>query len=162
MSRVERSAGSCSLGARPQVPGQIPPVWSEVGTLPEGWRGRDRHLALWDGDCGICGRIAAWAAGRDRQGRLLVLAYQQVPDPPLGPALRADCARAMQVMRTDGTRLRAGRAAIFCLEQLGSRWARPLRARPLVWLTELGYWLVARNRALIGRLMPAPKRDPRS
>jgi predicted DCC family thiol-disulfide oxidoreductase YuxK len=111
---------------------------------------------LWDGECGICRRIAAWLARRDRAGALLILAYQEVPDPPLEADLRADCSRAMQVMRSDGTRLRAGRAAIFCLEQTGWRWARPLRWWPLVPFTEIGYWLVARNRGLIGRLLPAP------
>ena len=140
-----------------RIPGQFPPDWRGMDPLPGGWSGQARHLVLWDGECGICRRIAAWLARRDRKGRLLVLAYQEVPNPPLDPLLRADSSRAMQVVSREGVRLRAGRAAIFCLEQIGWRWARPFRHWPLLPLTELGYRLVARNRGLIGRLLPASK-----
>ena len=153
-----RSGTACAVSFEERrIPGQTPPDWDEVDPLPGGWRGRERHLVLWDGECGICRRIAAWLARRDRDARLLVLSYQEVPDPPLDAHLRADCERAMQVFRTDGARMRAGRAAIFCLERTGWRWTRPLRHWPLVPFTELGYWLVARSRGLIGRLLPASK-----
>jgi predicted DCC family thiol-disulfide oxidoreductase YuxK len=125
-----------------------------LAPLPEGWRGAERHLVLWDGECGFCGRCVEWAKRRDRRQRLLFVPYQRVPEPTLPANLRSDCARAVQAIRTDGSRLRAGRAAIFCLEQIGWRWARILRFPPLVWLTELAYHIVARNRLLFSRLVP--------
>jgi predicted DCC family thiol-disulfide oxidoreductase YuxK len=126
----------------------------ELASLPQGWRGAERVLVLWDGDCGFCGRCVEWAKRRDGRGRLLFVPYQRVPDPPLGDALRSDCARAMQAIDTGGVLRRGGRGAVFCLEQLGWTWARPLRWPPLLWLTDLGYWLVARNRRLLSRLLP--------
>jgi predicted DCC family thiol-disulfide oxidoreductase YuxK len=125
-----------------------------LAPLPQGWVGAQRVLVLWDGECGFCGRCVEWARRRDQRARLLFVAYQRVPDPPLREPLRADCARAMQAIRTDGSLLRGGRGAVYCLEQLGWWWVRPLRFAPLGWLTDLGYWLVARNRRLLSRLLP--------
>ncbi len=68
------------------------------------------------------------------------------------PALREACRRAVHVVRSDGTVLRAGRAAIYLLEQEGwPRLARALRWPPFVWFIELGYWIVARNRRFFAR-----------
>ena len=73
------------------------------------------------------------------------------------PALREACARAVHVVRADGTVLRAGRAVLFILSEIegaGWRWAaRVLRLPPLVWAVELGYYLVARNRRWLGRFL---------
>jgi predicted DCC family thiol-disulfide oxidoreductase YuxK len=155
-------SASCALPASPAAarPGDTTRdsarlLSGELPPLPGGWRGADQVLVLWDGECGFCGRCVEWARRRDRNARLLLVPYQRVPDPPLDATLRADSARAMQVFRTDGTRLRGGRGAVFCLEQLGWRWTKPLRFAPLAWLTDLGYWFVARNRALFSRLLPA-------
>ena len=69
-------------------------------------------------------------------------------------ALAARCARAAHVGGPDGTVLAAGRASLFVLGQLGwPRLARVLGVPPLVWGVELGYWLVARNRHWLGRLV---------
>jgi len=64
------------------------------------------------------------------------------------------CARAVHVVRRDGTLLRAGRATLYVLEGLGWRWtARLLSVPPFVWLVELGYWVVARNRSFFARFL---------
>ena len=67
------------------------------------------------------------------------------------PVLREQARRAVQVITTDGTQLSAGRAVLFVLEQIG--WhpalARLGQRQPFVWLVELGYHLVARNRAFL-------------
>jgi predicted DCC family thiol-disulfide oxidoreductase YuxK len=126
----------------------------ELTPLPGGWRGAERHLVLWDGDCGFCRRCVDWARRHDHEQRLELVPYQTVPDPPLRAELRADCARAMQVIRRDGTLVRGGRGAVFCLEQVGWWWARPLRFVPLAWLTDVAYWIVARNRRFFSRLLP--------
>lgn len=68
--------------------------------------------------------------------------------------LYQSCRRAVHVIAGDGQILRAGRAALFILERCGYPWsARLLRVRPLVWAVELGYWIVARNRAFFSRFM---------
>jgi hypothetical protein len=68
------------------------------------------------------------------------------------PALYAACERAIQVVKADGTVLRAGRAALFVLEELGwGWWARLLALPPFVWLVELGYAFVAGHRAFFSR-----------
>jgi predicted DCC family thiol-disulfide oxidoreductase YuxK len=70
------------------------------------------------------------------------------------PALYEACQRAIHVITSDGRVLRAGRAALFILERCGLPWtARVLRVPPLVWMVELGYWLVARNRRFFARFL---------
>ena len=67
------------------------------------------------------------------------------------PQLHEQARRAVQVITSDGTQLSAGRAVLFVLEQIG--WhpalARLGQRQPFVWLVELGYHLVARNRAFL-------------
>ena len=63
------------------------------------------------------------------------------------PALFAACEKAVHVLTLEGSTLRAGRACLFILEQLGWKWtARLLRLPPLIWIVEIGYWIVAHNR----------------
>ena len=72
------------------------------------------------------------------------------------PELARACSRAVHVITRDGRTLRAGRATLFILRHLGRgwRWFGPVLAvPPLVWLVELGYWIVARNRGLFSRLL---------
>jgi len=114
----------------------------------------DRHLVLWDGDCALCRRAVDWCSARDAAGRLQFVAYQQAPRPPMDDALAAACARAVHVVARDGRRLRAGRATLFILGELG--WRRLAAwgcVPPLVWLVELLYAVVARNRIFFGRFL---------
>ena len=69
------------------------------------------------------------------------------------PALYARAERAVQVLAADGRRFEAGRAVLFVLDQIGwhPRLVRLAQRRPLVWLVEIGYRLVARNRGFFGR-----------
>ena len=68
------------------------------------------------------------------------------------PALYEACAKAVHVVRADGTVLRAGRAALFILEHIGlGNFARMLNLPPFIWIVELGYQLVANNRSLFAR-----------
>jgi hypothetical protein len=70
------------------------------------------------------------------------------------PALRDACPRAVHVVRADGTVLRAGRASLHVLGAIGwRRFARVLAWPPLVWLVELGYFIVARNRRFFSRFL---------
>jgi hypothetical protein len=69
-------------------------------------------------------------------------------------ALREACARAIHVVKADGTILRAGRASMYILQYLGWGWfARFLTYPPMIWFVELGYFIVARNRKLFAKFM---------
>jgi hypothetical protein len=71
------------------------------------------------------------------------------------PALRDQARNAVQVITADGRQLSAGRAMLFVLEEIDwhPRAVRLARRHPLVWAVELGYWIVARNRAFFGRFL---------
>jgi predicted DCC family thiol-disulfide oxidoreductase YuxK len=69
-------------------------------------------------------------------------------------ALAARCARAVHVITPAGATLAAGRAALYALDRVGwHRLAGVCSRRPLLWLVEAGYWLVARNRWLFSRIL---------
>jgi predicted DCC family thiol-disulfide oxidoreductase YuxK len=70
------------------------------------------------------------------------------------PELRKACSRAVHLLTADGELLRAGRACLWVLQQVGHPvLARVLALPPLVWAVEVGYWLVARNRQLASRFL---------
>jgi predicted DCC family thiol-disulfide oxidoreductase YuxK len=70
------------------------------------------------------------------------------------PALRAACERAAHILKADGTVLRAGRAFLFILEELGWGWiARLLAQPPFIWAVELGYRIVADHRGFFSRFL---------
>jgi predicted DCC family thiol-disulfide oxidoreductase YuxK len=115
----------------------------------------DRHLLLWDGACGFCRRIADAVRRRDREHRFEIVPYQQAPSPPMTPELAAACRTAVHVITADGRVLRAGRASLFVLGETGhTALARLLGWPPFIWLVELGYLIVARNRSFFSRLLP--------
>jgi len=71
------------------------------------------------------------------------------------PALREQARKAVQVMTADGRQLAAGRAMLFVLEEIDwhPRIVRLAGRRPFIWVVELGYWIVARNRSFFGRFL---------
>ena len=71
------------------------------------------------------------------------------------PGLYEACKKALHIVGPEGELVRAGRAGIFILEKLGyPLWlVRPFTWPPLVWFTELGYWLVANNRMFFSKFM---------
>ena len=116
--------------------------------------GKPASWLLWDGNCDFCRRAAGWVERRDRGRRFRVAPYQEAPSPPMTPALREACQRAVHVIRADGRVLAGGRAWIFVLHRLGwRRTARVLARWPLRSLVELGYRVVAANRPLFGRFL---------
>ncbi len=118
-----------------------------------------RHLLLWDGKCGLCRRAVEWVRRRDRLERFDIIPYQEAAAPPMTPELRAACRRAMHVLTADGRVLRAGRASLFILRETGNRrLAAVLGLPPLVWLVELAYRIVARNRSELSWLIFPPRR----
>ena len=71
------------------------------------------------------------------------------------PQLYRACQRAVHVITAQGGVIKAGRAGMFILEELGyPRWlVRPFIWPPLVWFTELGYRVVANNRSLFSKFL---------
>jgi predicted DCC family thiol-disulfide oxidoreductase YuxK len=71
------------------------------------------------------------------------------------PQLYEACQQAAHVITADGRIIKAGRAGMFVLEELGyPRWlVRPFTWFPLLWLTELGYRIVANNRPLFSKFL---------
>ena len=115
---------------------------------------RDRHVVLWDRDCGFCRRSVAWIERNDPQGRFECQPYQEWQGAEMTEALAADCARAVHVVCRDGRVLRAGRAVLFVVADL--RWptiCRVLSWPPFVWGVEVGYAIVARNRQFFSRFL---------
>lgn len=111
-----------------------------------------RHWIVWDGACGFCRRAIAWVRARDRDDAFLAVTYQELPSPPMTPELAAACRGAVHVRARTGEWLRAGRACLFVLERIGwPRSARVAGVPPFVWMVELGYRVVARNRPFFSR-----------
>jgi predicted DCC family thiol-disulfide oxidoreductase YuxK len=80
--------------------------------------------------------------------------FQEAPSPPMTPELLASCETAIHVVTSNNRTLRAGRATLFILANIGYGWlARPLMLPPFVWLAELGYRIVAANRPFFARFL---------
>lgn len=109
---------------------------------------------LYDGDCALCTRFAAWVKRRDPEGVFIVVPFQTAPEPPMTVKLREQCRRALHVIDSRGRVYKGGRAFLVIRERLG--WgilARLLSAPPFVWLVHLAYWTVSSNRGLFGRFL---------
>jgi predicted DCC family thiol-disulfide oxidoreductase YuxK len=119
------------------------------------WSG-PKQLVLWDGNCRFCERAVTWFRRRDKHCALEFVPYQDATSPPMTPELRANCARALHLVTSRGEVLRGGAATLFMLEKVGwNGLARALRFPPFIWFVELGYMLIASNRSLFSRLLPA-------
>jgi predicted DCC family thiol-disulfide oxidoreductase YuxK len=90
----------------------------------------------------------------DRERRLRVSAYQDAPSPPLTPEIRAAAAGAVQYVHPDGRFVSGSRAVFATLRRIGypGPW-RVLAWPPFVWVAELGYRIVARNRGFFSRIL---------
>ena len=79
------------------------------------------------------------------------------------PQLYGACQRATHVITADGRIIKAGRATMFVLAEIGyPRWiVYPFTWPPLVWLTELGYWLVSNHRPFFSKFLFTRKDDER-
>ena len=120
-----------------------------------------RDWIVWDGACGFCRRAVAWALARDHEGRFVAIPYQEVPAAFMTSSRAAACRDAVHVRLATGAWLRGGRACLFVLEHVGFPWlARIARVPPLVWMVEVAYRIVARNRPFFSRLVARrPSRD---
>jgi predicted DCC family thiol-disulfide oxidoreductase YuxK len=70
------------------------------------------------------------------------------------PELAAACDDAVHVICNDGRVLRAGRAMLYILSELGwRRTAAFFSPRPNIWLVEFVYWILASNRQFFSRFL---------
>ncbi len=118
----------------------------------------NKPVLIYDGDCGICGRVADVVRRLDRRARLAVLPWQTpglLEQTGLTPA---QCAEAVWVVYPDGRQYRAAAAANRALRELGGLW------RVLSWLyivpgirqtEDIAYRWVARNRHRLPGASPA-------
>ncbi len=99
--------------------------------------------------------MSVWVSRKDKNRAFEIVAYQDAPSPPMTEKLREACERAVHVIKTDGEILRSGRATMFVLKVLRVGYGLPrlLALPPFVWLVEIGYFIVARNRPFFSRFL---------
>jgi len=69
------------------------------------------------------------------------------------PQLYEACRKAVHIIKAEGQIIKAGRATLFILEEIGyPTWLiRPFTWPPSVWFIELGYQIIGRNRPFFSR-----------
>lgn len=115
----------------------------------------DKHLILWDGECGMCRRAVNWFVRRDVKNEFTAVPYQDAPPNVMTPELRDACKQAVHVINRDGEVLRAGRTTLFILDRINWAYGLPrlLAKPPFIMFVELGYKLVAANRQFFSKFM---------
>ena len=104
-----------------------------------------RTWLLYDADCGVCKVIVARILELDRRGRYRPLRLQDPRAAELLPGMsEEERMRSFHLVKPDGTVLSAGDGLAELLP--------PLRLSPR--LSSRLYWLVAGNRAAIGKRIP--------
>ena len=105
----------------------------------------------------MCRRCAHWAMRHDRHRQFIAAAFQKAPSPPMTPALQKACEGAVHVVTNRGKVLRGAAAVMFLFQQIlpkPLRFVPRLLARaPWIWPLDVGYEIIARNRARIGRFV---------
>ena len=110
-----------------------------------------KQLLLFDGDCGICSKIAKWCQSVDGGEKFRVEPYFEFTEAELAPhgLTWADCTQAVQLIKQNGRVVSGAFAVNHFL------WTRPLFKPlvallyllfPLIGLELIGYAIVAKNR----------------
>lgn len=108
---------------------------------------------IYDGDCGICNRFAAFVDDWDREGRLELIKSQDPEVVRRFPEIpREDFVTSIQVVDRAGRRWEEAQGIAQILRVLpgGGGMALVLRAPGIRGLARQGYRWVARNRAALG------------
>jgi len=110
---------------------------------------------LFDGDCGVCQKLAQMAADRDPAHRLRFSAFQRADLAALSPGLTRDmAARSVYVVAPDGARWRGARAVFEIMRRLPGVWGwlgRIGALPPVSLLAEPVYRLAAHHRTRLSR-----------
>lgn len=113
-------------------------------------------VLIYDGDCPVCRRAAAWVETRARDGVFEYLACQSPERAARFPGMaESACLEAMQLVLPDGTVYSGDAALPLILERLrGWRWlARLLRLPGLRRVSPAVYRFVARHRYAISAIV---------
>lgn len=115
----------------------------------------DIHATLlWDGSCDFCRWCVRWVESHDARKRIKAIPYQEVSSPIMTDSFRAQCARSVQLLLPGSPPLSGGRAVLAVFSMLGWRkTAAFLSTPPLIWVIQAGYWVTARYRGALGRLL---------
>ena len=111
------------------------------------------YVFVYDGDCGFCTRTARALAARARR-KIRLVPFAEVPADEILGALTPEQIRASSHCITpDGREYHGGESVTRLLRLLpGGRLLAPFDLPGLSLLRELGYAVVARNRALVGKV----------
>lgn len=122
---------------------------------------QDRHLLIFDGDCGFCQWSADRLMRRDSKGLFTAVSRQRCPSPPMTPELAAQLGREIVVWTRDEKYLGGADAVFFFMQHTGWGFvARILALPPFIWIARIGYKIVAKNRLLISKWLKLPTTCP--
>lgn len=121
----------------------------------------DRHLLVYDGDCGFCRATTGWALARDRDDRIEARPFQEPGVLDRAGLSREQARRAAWLVAPDGRRWRGARAAARTLMLLpGWKAVGRLLLLPGVrWLASVAYRWIAGHRSLTSRLTGIGRSD---
>jgi predicted DCC family thiol-disulfide oxidoreductase YuxK len=118
------------------------------------------NLVLYDGNCGMCRRMANWSRRHDAYQRLTFVPSQEGPPEIMTPEMLETCETSVQVVTSDGVTIGGGRAVLFVLGQLGwKRFERFFTHRALIGIVEAVYKVVATNRVFFSKLLFVGEHD---
>ena len=112
-----------------------------------------RHVFVFDGECGFCGRMARGVAARART-EVQLMSFADVPHEEFLTDLSAEeIRRSSHLIMPDGREFHGGQSVTRVLRLLPGSWlVAPLDLPGLSLLRELGYTLVARSRPLLSKI----------
>src|SRR5256886_6521497 len=97
-----------------------------------------------------------------QQDGLMILfpfTYGGAPRPLMTEALARRCAHVIHVLTPEGVVLSAGRASLYLMDAVGwRRFSAVFSTRPLIWLVEAAYRVVAGRRQWFSRFLFRPER----
>ena len=118
---------------------------------------REKHLLIFDGDCGFCQWSQARLMRRDRRGQFESVARQRCTSPPMTAELSERLGREIVVWTRDEQYLGGADAVLFFLEKSGWGFvARVFGSWPLIVIGRAIYRLIARNRLRISKWLRLP------
>ncbi len=113
-----------------------------------------KEFLLWDGDCGLCEKCAAWITKNNTQKSIIIMPFQLADNPPMTPLLYEQCSRSIQFISANGDIEHGADALIRVLECTKYRWITPIMRHKFIKpIVELMYYFVAQNRKKISRIL---------
>ena len=107
-------------------------------------------VLVYDGECEFCTRMARWVEGRDRAGRVSVLANQEEGVIESLGLTKEEVGRAAWAGEAGGRRFEGAAAINRVLRELGGGWSvlgSVYAVPPARWVEDRYYRRVARRRA---------------